>query len=200
MSATASGHRPRRGSDLLELFERRGGDAYLGEPVTVREHSLQCAALAVAAGEVDSLVAACLLHDLGWLLPQRSSLPGDGDRRSRSRHRAEAEGDGHAARGADLLASFFPPEVSEPVRLHVLAKRYLVARQPDVLERLSRESRRTLALQGGPLDEDEAAEAESRPFFDAAVRLRRNDDAAKVAGLATPGLDEYVSLLDALAR
>jgi gamma-butyrobetaine dioxygenase len=175
---------------VLELLERRGAAAYLGEPVTVREHLLQCAALAEEAGEAPELVAACLLHDIGWLI---GTAPGRADR-----YGAEQPGHDHAERGAEWLARRFPPAVSEPVRLHVAAKRYLVATEPGRLEVLSDESRRTLALQGGPFDPGQVARFESGEHAGAAVRLRRFDDAAKVPGRHTAPLRHYAALLDAL--
>jgi gamma-butyrobetaine dioxygenase len=41
---------------------------------------------------------------------------------------------------------------------------------------------------------------ESHPFYRDAVRLRRWDDAAKVAGLATPPLAHFAAYLDAACR
>ncbi len=178
-------------SEVLELFERRGAAAYLGEPVTVREHLLQCADLAERAGETPELVAACLLHDVGWLI---GAEPGRADR-----YGAEQPGHDHAERGADWIARLFPPAVSEPVRLHVPAKRYLVATEPGMLELLSDESRRTLALQGGPFDPGQAAAFVGMVHAGAAVRLRRFDDAAKVPGRPTPPPEHYAELLDGLA-
>jgi gamma-butyrobetaine dioxygenase len=178
----------RRGSDALEPFERRGAAAYLGEPVTVLEHSLQCAALAVAAGSAPELVAACLLHDVGWLLGRQSA-----------RDAAEHRGEGHAERGAAFVAGWFPPAVHEPVRLHVMAKRWLSSVEPGSVARLSDESRRTLELQGGPLDAGEAAAFASLAHAQAAVSLRRFDDAAKEPGRRCAPLGEYAGLLDLLA-
>lgn len=180
-----------RGSDVLEVLERRGAAAYLGEPVTLLEHSLQCAELAAEAGEDPELVAACLLHDMGWLLRAPEG---------EARHAAEQSGHDHAARGASFLARWFPESVHEPVRLHIEAKRFLVAVEPGALERLSTESRRTLALQGGPLGPEEVASFEARPQSAAALHLRRHDDAAKEPDRRCPPLSAYAELLDRLAE
>lgn len=56
----------------------------------------------------------------------------------------------HGPAGAQWLGQWFGPAVTEPVRLHVAAKRYLFATEPGYLGLLSAESVRTLALQGGP--------------------------------------------------
>ncbi len=49
---------------LRALFDSFGEADYIGEPVSIIEHSLQCAALAATYGD-DELVVSALLHDLG---------------------------------------------------------------------------------------------------------------------------------------
>lgn len=164
--------------DVLELLGAAGGRAYLGEPVTVLEHSLQAAALAEAEGLADGAVAAALLHDLGWLL--------HGGARA------------HERRGAEHLARHFGPEVAEPVRLHVEAKRYLVAAEPGYRALLSDASTRTLTRQGGPMTDAEAEAFLRAPFAADAVVLRRLDDRAKVPGASTPPLGHYLPLVERL--
>ncbi len=165
--------------DRLLLPLRIAGErAYLGEPVTVLEHSLQAAALAEDDGAASETVAAALLHDLGWLL--------HGGPRA------------HEQRGAAHLEHYFGPEVVEPVRLHVEAKRYLTTAEVGYRARLSEASVRTLALQGGPMDETEIETFLDRPFSGDAVTLRRLDDRAKVPGARTPALDHYAPLLERL--
>ena len=55
--------------DRLEgLFAVIVAESYLGEDVTIGDHMLQCAALAQAEGAPEALVAAALLHDIGYYL------------------------------------------------------------------------------------------------------------------------------------
>ena len=123
---------------------------------------------------------AALLHDVGHLL--------DGQ----DEDLADRGVDGrHEEAGCAWLARHFGPEVTEPIRLHVAAKRYLCAVAPSYLAGLSPASRLSLSLQGGPMSEDERAEFESNPSHDDAVRLRHWDDTAKVPGLDVPGLEHY---------
>lgn len=174
---------------VLELFEAEGGSAYVGEDVTQRDHALQAAALAERAGAAPALVAAALLHDVGHLLvlaQGRDAAPRVTDQR-------------HQDVGADWLAGFLPPEVTEPVRLHVAAKRYLCAVEPVYAEGLSAGSQASLALQGGPFDPERVRAFEAQPAWRDAVRLRRWDDAAKVPGLRVPALGHYRPLLEALS-
>src|SRR5262245_2923398 len=153
---------------------------YLGEPVTQLEHALQCAWLAEREGAEDPLVVAALVHDIGHLL-----CGFDEDTIS-------PEEDGkHEARGQEWLTLFFGLEVSEPVRLHVEAKRFLCSMDPDYQASLSNASRRSLALQGGTMTDEEVAKFKSELYADAAIRLRRWDDQAKVPGLTTPKLAHY---------
>src|SRR5215469_14042757 len=129
---------------ILELFEARGAAAYLGEPVSQTEHALQAAHLAVLEGASDALVAAALLHDIGHLLGP------DDDAAERGIDAV------HEDRGCSWLAPHFGPEVTEPIRLHVPAKRYLCRVDPRYRVLLSPASIRSLELQGGALTSGEA--------------------------------------------
>lgn len=174
---------------LQALFADRGTMRY-GEAVNQIEHALQGAALAQADGAAADLVLATLLHDVGHMLHRDAGA-------------AYVDGidDRHEEIGARWLARFFLPGVSEPVRLHVAAKRYLCHAEPGYLEGLSPVSRRTLELQGGPMDAGEAQRFLAQPHAAAAVSLRRYDEAAKVPGAATPDLDHFLALAgDCLVR
>ena len=163
-----------------ELFAGPGARDYLGEPVTIGTHMRQAGALAEAAGAGPSLVAAALLHDIGHLC-----------------HEADSR---HGEAGARWLSQWFGGEVTEPVRLHVTAKRYLCATEPGYLGLLSAESVRTLALQGGPMTPDERAGFEALPYARDAVAVRRWDDAAKDPAVTPPGFAHFAPLLAALVR
>ena len=169
---------------LEDLFARRGAEAYLGEPVTVAQHMLQCAALAQSEGAPDALVAAALLHDIGHLTgPLGEYTEADTfDRR-------------HEDAGARTLADAFPPVVVEAVRLHVAAKRYLCATDPAYFSKLTPASQHTLSLQGGPMSAAEVAEFEARPHHAAAVRVRLWDDGGKDAARATLTFEDFLPLL-----
>lgn len=171
---------------IIDLFRDRGDSNYGGEAVTQREHALQAAMFARRTGAPDALVAAALLHDVGHLLHH---LPEDAP--------DHGTDDSHEALAAEWLARHFAPEVVGPVRLHVAAKRYLCAADPSYRGMLSAPSLRSLELQGGPMSPDECGAFEASPHFDAAVRLRRWDEAAKVAGLPTPTVEEFVPALRA---
>jgi len=165
---------------IAELFAKRGDTAYFGEPVSQKEHALQAAYLAVREGAPESLVVAALLHDVGHLV---HGLPED-----IADHGVDAR---HEAAGEAWLARYFGPEVTEPVRLHVDAKRYLCRVDPEYLSQLSTASVQSLTLQGGPFSEAEARQFEAHRHFSEAVRLRRWDDQAKIPGLAVPDLEHY---------
>jgi predicted HD phosphohydrolase len=162
---------------VLGILRTSGRETYLGEAVTVAEHSLQAARAAELDGAAPALVVAALFHDLGWLLQA-------GPRR-------------HEERGSAYLVELFGPEVTEPVRLHVTAKRYLCTIDLDYRSVLSGASRQTLRRQGGLLDEAAREAFAAEPFAADAVRLRLYDDRAKVPGAATPDLDYYAPLVAA---
>ena len=180
---------------IAELFGSAGARDYLGEPVTVAAHMLQAGALAEAAGVPAALVAAALLHDVGHL---RGARP-DGSVASLSGRELMAGHDNrHGARGAAWLAQWFPPAVTEPVRLHVAAKRYLCAVEPSYFSLLSRASVYTLSVQGGPMSGAQAREFEALPCAADAVRVRRWDDQAKDPSAAVPGFEHFRPLLAGL--
>lgn len=173
--------------EILMLFADYGARAYGGERVSQLDHALQSAWCAKQDGAGDALVAAALVHDIGHLLAGRYLA-------------AEGLDDEHEQRGADYLATRFPPAVSEPVRLHVAAKRYLCAVEPEYVDALSAGSILSLELQGGPMRAGERTAFEAEPFSGDAVRLRRYDDDAKRPDATMPALADYGPLLTSLAR
>ncbi len=168
---------------LADIFERRGAEAYLGEDVTMAEHMLQCAALAEAEGAPDTLVAAALLHDIGYFTGEFEFSIED----TKDSH--------HDAVGARFLEAYFPPVITDTVRLHVAAKRYLCAVDEDYYAKLSATSKHTLSLQGGPMNEAEVADFRLLPFHREAVQVRLWDDAGKAVGLKVRPFAAYLALL-----
>ena len=168
---------------IADVFDSAGAAQYLGEAVTVAAHLLQAGALAEAAGAPDPLVAAALLHDVGHLMTDEGDEFGDIR---------------HGSRGAGWLSAWFGPKVTEPVRLHVAAKRYLCAVEPSYFALLSEASVYTLSVQGGPMSEAEASEFEALPYAADAVRVRRWDDQAKDPSATVPGFGHYRPLLEGL--
>lgn len=175
-------------AEIVAAFARRGGESY-GEGVSQLEHALQAASLAERAGAPASMVAAALLHDIGHML---HGLPED-----IAEQGVDAQ---HESIGSAWLSRHFGPEVSEPVRLHVDAKRYLAAAEANYFELLSEASKLSLRLQGGPFLPEEARAFLGRPFAREAIQLRRWDDEAKAVGRATPDLQHFQDALAAVAR
>ncbi|HZT18849.1 MAG TPA: HD domain-containing protein [Dongiaceae bacterium] len=170
--------------EILALYARKGAMSY-GEGVDMNAHALQAALLAEGEGAGAALVTAALLHDIGHLL---HDLPEDiADQGIDTRHESIASA---------WLSQHFPPAVSEPVRLHVAAKRYLCAVEPGHLAALSPASVQSLALQGGPMSAPEAARFAAEPYAEQALRLRRWDDRAKQPALATPGFERYRQVVE----
>jgi phosphonate degradation associated HDIG domain protein len=171
--------------EIFDLFNHHGGSLYFGELVTETEHALQCAYLAQESGASNEVIAGALLHDIGHL------------RHNMGEDIAESGVDAkHEDVGAKWLSQYFPKEVVDCVRLHVEAKRYLTAVEPEYLAGLSEASRQSLELQGGPYTLEEAREFESRePNFEVAIQVRRWDDQAKVVGLDVPPVEHYREIL-----
>ena len=175
-------------AEITDLFTR-SGDLHYGEDVTQMEHALQAAHHAKLDGASPSLVAAALLHDIGHLMQKIGEDAAD--RGIDTRH--EQIGAGYLARG-------FGPEVSEPIRLHVVAKRYRVAVDPTYAGRLSYASKQSLALQGGPMNPAEIKVFLADPHAGAAQKLRGYDEAGKDLEAEGAGFDEYADLLRDLIR
>ena len=170
--------------EIASLFATYGGETY-GEGVTIANHCLQTAALASAEGAEEALCVAALLHDIGHFLEERDDRFGY--------HK-------HDRAGGEWLRARFSAAVSEPVALHVAAKRYLCAREPAYFAILSEASRHSLGKQGGAMSAEEATAFASRAFAHEAVRLRRWDDRGKVTGIEVPPLESYRPAIERLAR
>ncbi len=175
---------------IAGLFDGEGASEYLGEDVTQAAHMLQAASLAVRDGAAPPLVAAALLHDVGHFTGVTGAVSG---------HQLMAGTDNrHSDTGAAWLAQWFGPAVTEPVRLHVAAKRYLCAVEPGYAATLSPASAYTLGVQGGPMSGREASEFAASPHADDACRLRRWDDAAKDPDAPVPAFGSFRPLLEGL--
>lgn len=170
-------------AELADLFARLGGLHY-GEDVTQLEHALQTAHHAKADGAPPALVAAALLHDVGHLMQKVGENAADLGVDTR-----------HEQISAGYLARAFGAAVTEPIRLHVAAKRYRVAVDPVYLQRLSKASLQSLALQGGPMSADEIADFLADPWAQAALQLRGYDEAGKAPDAEVAGFETYHGLL-----
>lgn len=171
---------------LFETLSSAGRAQYGQERVSQLEHALQAGLAAEAAGAAPALIGAALLHDIGHLVHQlgeNAALRGIDDK--------------HEAIGGKLLAKWFAPGLSQPVALHVDAKRYLCAVESGYFASLSPASVRSLELQGGRFDAVGAVAFLAHPHAEAAVSLRRWDEAAKVAGARTPDLEHFRPYLEA---
>ena len=174
---------------IARLFRDHGAQRYDGtrrESVSALAHALQCAQLAEWAGAAPPLVAAALLHDVGHFMVDEVL--------------DDTTDDVHELRALPWLREYFGRDVTEPVRLHVQAKRYLVATDPDYAATLSAASVQSLILQGGAMSPRDASVFIRLPHAADAVALRRWDDLAKIPDRATPSLDYYLALADEVCR
>ncbi|MBK1658546.1 phosphonate degradation HD-domain oxygenase [Paracraurococcus ruber] len=173
-------------AEIRHLLEQKANGRYGLSLINQQQHALQGAWLAEREGRGDAMVVAALLHDIGHMVHDLGENPADA-----------GIDDRHEELGHAWLQAHFGPEVTEPVRLHVAAKRYLCAVEPDYFARLSTDSVKSLALQGGPMSAAEVAAFEALPQHREAVQLRRYDEQAKVKGLETPPVAHF---LPAVAR
>lgn len=168
---------------IRDAFAHRGDESY-GEGVSQLEHAIQCAAFAERDGASAALVAAAYLHDIGHLL---HDLPQDV---------ADSGVDTqHESTGSAWLSQFFGPDLTEPVRLHVAAKRYLSATEAGYFDLLSDASKLSLTLQGGPMTAVQVQAFSANPFFADAVRLRRWDEEGKIVGYQGPSASHFEAVV-----
>lgn len=176
-------------SMIAALIDGKGRKPYGLTEVNQRAHALQAAMLAEAARCSASVITAALLHDIGHMVHDLGEDPA-----------AKGIDDRHEELGHAFLTQWFGPDVTEPVRLHVAAKRYLCATEPGYFSRLSRDSVISLKLQGGPMRSEEVAAFEALPRWRDAVALRRFDEAAKVKDLETRDLGHFLPHIRACLR
>jgi len=170
-------------------MKERGKSNY-DESVTQLAHGLQCAALATQRGLDEPSITAALFHDFGHLLLDEHDDQTD----------FLADDMAHEVAGDDFLRQCFPEEVTEPIRLHVAAKRYLCSTESDYYDQLSQASKRSFQVQGGNLSAEEQAEFESNPHLAVAVQLRRMDDESKVRDKAVPDIEVYAEIVSRCQR
>lgn len=169
------------------IFERRGDEEYLGEPVTMGEHMLQGATIAEQDGQPEEIIVAALLHDIGHFTSEFGTFMMDD---TEDRHHEDA--------GAAVLERFFPKIVTDCCRYHVAAKRYLCATRPDYFNRLSEASIHSLNLQGGAMTAEEVAVFEQNPNLKDIIAVRYLDEAGKQAGMKTPDFWHFAPMVQNL--
>ena len=156
---------------------------YIGEKVTMSEHMIQSAMLAEKAKSDDELICSCLLHDYGhFILENPDELV-----------KIDVDGE-HENIGYEYLKSFFKKEVVDPIKYHVLAKRYL-ANDKKYFNLLSEASKTSLELQGGVLSSEERTKFEAQEYFKSSILLRKFDEAAKRTHLKMKSIHDYKKLL-----
>ena len=157
---------------------------YIGEKVTMTEHMVQTAMLAEQNHSSESLICACLLHDYGHFIIE------DPD------HLVSKSIDGkHENIAFNFLRNYFKPEVFEPIKLHVQAKRYL-CRNKSYWNILSEASKVSLKLQGDIMDNNETKKFISLKFHDDAILLRKYDDEGKIPNIKMNKIEDYRNLIN----
>jgi predicted HD phosphohydrolase len=169
---------------ICQLFELYGVRNY-GEPCSQLTHSVSCAWHAQQDGAESSLIVAAFLHDIGHFIADNQQLAG-------FNHYGHIE---HAEIGANWLAERgFPASVYQPIRYHVLAKRYLMSKLNS--NKLSHASSQTLIAQGGVISSMDQHSFEKNKYFNQAINLRKYDDLGKPMKAITLTITPWLGLID----
>ena len=166
------------------IFEKRGDEEYLGEPVTMGQHMLQGATMAEKSREPDEIIIGTLLHDIGHFTSEFGTFSME-----------DTEDRYHEDAGAAVLEQFFPKVITDCCRHHVAAKRYLCATDPEYFQKLSTASIHSLNLQGGPMSEAEIKNFERNPNLKKILKVRLYDDAGKIPDMVTPSFWHFAPLV-----
>ena len=156
---------------------------YIGEKITISEHMIQSAMLAEKAKCNDDIICSCLLHDYGhFIIDDPDDLV------------KECKDGEHESIGYEYLKKFFNKEIVEPIKYHVMAKRYL-ARSKKYFSFLSEASKLSLKLQGGVLNIKDSKEFKKKKYFKNSILVRKFDEAAKKKDIKLKSIENYKSLL-----
>lgn len=166
------------------IFEKRGDEEYLGEPVTMGQHMLQGATMAEKSREPDEIIIGTLLHDIGHFTSEFGTFSME-----------DTEDRYHEDAGAAVLEQFFPKIITDCCRHHVAAKRYLCATDLGYFQKLSTASIHSLNLQGGPMSEAELKDFEKNPNLKKILKVRLYDDAGKIPDMITPSFWHFAPLV-----
>ena len=175
--------------ELTVLYTDAAQGRYGLTAVRQQEHALQAGMLAEANNEPLSLIIASFLHDAGHMMHNFGEDCAE-----------QGIDDTHEDLGSRWLAQHFGPEVTEPIRLHVAAKRYLCTVEPEYTKCLGADSVRSLELQGGLMTPDEVAAFAREKYAQEAIRVRRYDDLAKQPGVVTPPVSHFLEKMEPLLR
>ena len=175
--------------EILLLYKNFGNEDYIGEPVSQIEHMCQCAQLAEASGADEEVILAAFFHDIGHLC--EFAFP-----EKKLQHMDGVGIIDHEKLGYTYLRSKgFSEKIARLVQSHVQAKRYLTFKYPEYFNQLSEASIKTLAFQGGVMQQEEATVFENDPLHEMYVQLRRWDEQAKETAKPLPSLDHYKRMM-----
>eukprot|EP00743_Colponemidia_sp_Colp-15_P011855 GILK01013335.1.p1 GENE.GILK01013335.1~~GILK01013335.1.p1 ORF type:complete len:203 (+),score=16.73 GILK01013335.1:41-610(+) len=173
--------------EVATVFRDFGQGAYVGDVVSLAEHSLQAAKLATDAGVEEEVILGALLHDIGHMVGLKDGAARMSDVLGVTNHEGV---------GAEWLRTRgISSKVCDLVGQHVQAKRYLTFSQSSYYEKLSDTSKATLACQGGPMSAEEAERFDLNPLKHSILLMRTWDEKAKIANKDVPPFENYRDML-----
>ena len=170
--------------DIIINYFQTNKELYVGEKITISDHMLQTAMLAEKSHSSKSFICSSLLHDIGHFIIEKPDLLVSNSLDGK-----------HEEIGFKLLKNYFKPEVTEPIKLHVQAKRYL-SKKKSYYDLLSNPSKISLKLQGGIMNDEESQKFTSLKFCRDALMLRKYDDDGKIPNTKVKKIDDYRDLIN----
>ena len=169
---------------IFSYYKKYGNKDYIGENVSQLQHAIQSGEVAKLNNSDTNMILAAFLHDIGHLIgfENEETMGGYGVK-------------DHETIGADFLGKLgFSKEITDPIRYHVMAKRYLISKDKSYSNKLSDASKQTFFYQGGILSDEEITEFEKKEYFNRIIQLRKIDDNAKNVKLKDNRYDYYYNL------
>ena len=132
-------------------------------------HSFQTMEMAINKNFDEKFQLCCFLHDIGHLLLDENNSNEDFLKKDLN----------HELIGYNFLKNFFEEEITKPILLHVIAKRFLCSINNDYYNSLSESSKKSFKIQGGKMNKEEIRKFLKTSCCGDAIKLRELEDLSK---------------------
>lgn len=203
-------------NNIFNYYIKYGTSNYNNE-ISILEHSIQSSIIAEKYKLNNNLIISSFLHDIGQLVGMEQysvymknfkdydrenyrEHDGEYDREyDRDRKEYELKNYGiryHEKIGEQYLEELgFPKSITEPIGLHVMAKRYLLSINKNYYNVLSNNSKISLQHQGITMTDEEIKYFLNNKYYKESILLRLCDDNARFISLDNINYDKYYDMI-----